>query len=161
MFFSDKKTILVSSCLLGNNVRYDGTNKHNKALTDKLNKHFNIHPVCPEFEAGFGVPREQMDIYLKNEQMRLITKNSLKDKTEIINKWFIEFGNLAKQNSIKGFVCKSKSPSCALNDAVYYDSFTRSNGSGLFVLFLKKAFPDIVIIDEKMALDEAEFLKLL
>ncbi len=158
MFFSDKKTILVSSCLLGNNVRYDGSNKYNKQLKDRLNKYFTIHPVCPEFEAGFGIPREQMDIYVKNEQMKLITKHSLKDKTDIINKWFVEFENLAKQNSIKGFVCKSKSPSCALNDTGYYDRYKCAHGPGLFVLFLKKAFPNIAIIDEKMALNEYEFL---
>lgn len=55
-----KMKIGISSCLLGENVRYDGGHKHDPYLTDTLGAFFEYVPVCPEYEAGFGVPREAM-----------------------------------------------------------------------------------------------------
>ena len=50
----------ISSCLLGNNVRYDGGHKLDRFLTDTLGKYVEYVPVCPEVECGLGVPRKSM-----------------------------------------------------------------------------------------------------
>src|SRR4029450_6977530 len=48
----------VSSCLLGEEVRYDGGHKRDAFLTDVLGPFVEWVPVCPEVELGLGVPRE-------------------------------------------------------------------------------------------------------
>ena len=47
----------VSACLLGQEVRYDGGHKRDRFLTDVLGSYVEWVPVCPEMEAGLGVPR--------------------------------------------------------------------------------------------------------
>jgi uncharacterized protein YbbK (DUF523 family) len=50
----------ISSCLLGNNVRYDGGHQHDRYITDTLGRYCEWVPVCPEVECGLGIPREAM-----------------------------------------------------------------------------------------------------
>ena len=50
----------ISACLLGEEVRYDGGHKRDRYLTDTLGRYVEYVPVCPEVEAGFGIPRETM-----------------------------------------------------------------------------------------------------
>ena len=57
---TEKIRIGISSCLLGNEVRYDGGHKRDRYITDVLDTHVEFVPVCPEVEAGFGVPRETL-----------------------------------------------------------------------------------------------------
>src|SRR3990170_6011748 len=47
----------ISSCLLGQKVRYDGNHKHDRFVTGTLGKYFEFVPVCPEVAIGLGVPR--------------------------------------------------------------------------------------------------------
>jgi len=52
-----KIKIAVSSCLLGEAVRYDGTDKHIEYITQQLAKEYNLISLCPEMAVGMGVPR--------------------------------------------------------------------------------------------------------
>ena len=47
----------ISSCLLGNKVRYDGGHKLDRFLRDTLGQYVSFVPVCPEVECGLPVPR--------------------------------------------------------------------------------------------------------
>ena len=47
----------ISSCLLGQEVRFDGGHKRDRFLTDELAPFFEWIPVCPEVEIGMGTPR--------------------------------------------------------------------------------------------------------
>jgi len=44
----------ISSCLLGEQVRFDGGHKHDRFLTNTLGQYFEWVPVCPEVELGWG-----------------------------------------------------------------------------------------------------------
>jgi len=57
-----KKSIRVgiSSCLLGEEVHFDGGHKHDTLITETLGKFFEWVPVCPEMEIGLGTPRESL-----------------------------------------------------------------------------------------------------
>jgi len=62
---SDRSTlppvrIGISSCLLGENVRFDGNHKRDAFLVEVFGCHVTWVPVCPEVEMGLGVPRETM-----------------------------------------------------------------------------------------------------
>ncbi|MBN3821378.1 DUF523 domain-containing protein, partial [Paraburkholderia sp. Se-20369] len=58
-----KQKILVSTCLLGQPVRYNGAAKTaaHHAL-DAWRRDGRLVPVCPELAAGFGVPRPPAEI---------------------------------------------------------------------------------------------------
>ena len=43
-----KIKIGISSCLLGNEVRFDGGHKHDRYITGTLGAFFDFVPVCPE-----------------------------------------------------------------------------------------------------------------
>ena len=58
----EKPVIGISSCLLGNNVRYDGGHKLDRFLKDVLGEFVEFVPVCPEVECGLPIPREAMKI---------------------------------------------------------------------------------------------------
>ena len=50
----------ISSCLLGQEVRFDGGHKRDAFLVEVFGRYVDWVPVCPEVEIGLGVPRETM-----------------------------------------------------------------------------------------------------
>jgi len=56
----ERVRIGISSCLLGERVRFDGGHKRDAFLADMFGRHVEWVPVCPEFEMGLGVPRETL-----------------------------------------------------------------------------------------------------
>jgi len=55
-----KKAIIkvgISSCLLGEEVRYNREHKHYSLCTSELAQYFEFVSTCPELVAGLGVPR--------------------------------------------------------------------------------------------------------
>lgn len=63
----------ISSCLLGNKVRYDGGHQHDRYLTDTLGLYVRYLPVCPEVECGLPIPRETLRLVGEVENPRLLT----------------------------------------------------------------------------------------
>ena len=62
----------ISSCLLGEAVRYDGGHKRDRFLTDVLAPYVEWVPVCPEVELGLGMPRESMRLERAGGELRLL-----------------------------------------------------------------------------------------
>ena len=54
---SARLRIGISSCLLGQKVRYDGGHKHNGYITESLGQFLDFVPYCPEVAIGLGIPR--------------------------------------------------------------------------------------------------------
>ncbi len=48
----------ISSCLLGESVRFDGGHKHLRLCTESLSRFFEFVPECPEVGIGMGIPRK-------------------------------------------------------------------------------------------------------
>ena len=57
-----KNKLGISSCLLGENVRYDGGHRLDFFLKNTFGAYLEYFPVCPEVECGLGVPRESMHL---------------------------------------------------------------------------------------------------
>ncbi|MEE3143309.1 MAG: DUF523 domain-containing protein, partial [Pseudomonadota bacterium] len=53
-----KISVAISSCLLGEEVRFNGGHKHSLVCTKELAKYFQFKSVCPEVGIGLGVPRK-------------------------------------------------------------------------------------------------------
>lgn len=83
-----KETIRIgiSSCLLGQQVRFDGGHKHDTLITEMLGRFFQWVPVCPEVEIGLGTPRESLRLVGIAESPRLIapafSRSELHNRTE-------------------------------------------------------------------------------
>jgi uncharacterized protein YbbK (DUF523 family) len=77
----------VSACLLGQPVRFDGGHKHDRWITGELGRYVEFVPVCPEVEAGFGVPREAMRLVGDAEDPSLMTVRTGRDMTAAMESW--------------------------------------------------------------------------
>ena len=96
----------VSTCLLGERVRFDGGHKHDRYLTGTLGQFFEWVPVCPEVEIGLPVPRESMRLVGDAEDPRLIAPKSGTDHTERMKAWAQERVEQLAATGLHGFVFK-------------------------------------------------------
>ncbi|MDH4163057.1 MAG: DUF523 and DUF1722 domain-containing protein [Nitrospirota bacterium] len=150
-----KIIIGVSSCLLGNKVRYDGKSRSDLALMRALGKAFVLFPVCPEVEAGLSVPREPMELYGTPSQARLRVIGSDIDLTGVMDHWAKKRIPVLAKQGICGFVFKSRSPSCAVDDAVIISEKGGQKGPGLFRSSLTELIPPLPVADNEDLADAA------
>ncbi len=135
----------ISSCLLGNRVRYDGSHSHDGFLTQTLGLFAEYVPVCPEVECGMSVPREAVRLVGDSDSPRLVTRRTGEDKTGQMTAWIAEKLEALEKEDLCGFIFKSKSPSSGLYRIRVYgrDGKVRKNGTGLFARAFTERFPRI------------------
>jgi uncharacterized protein YbgA (DUF1722 family)/uncharacterized protein YbbK (DUF523 family) len=140
----------VSSCLLGEKVRYDGGHKHDRYITDVLGKFFHFVPVCPEVDCGMSTPREAMRLVGDASQPRLITIKTGVDKTSQMLAFCERKVKELDQADLCGFIFKKDSPSSGLfRVKVYNDKgMAVKNGSGLFANAVAEHFPLLPVEEE-------------
>lgn len=138
-----KEKILVSACLLGVSVRYDGKSKANEELIEKLID-YDFIPICPEVWGGLPTPRVPSEII--ND--KVINKDGI-DVTDNYMRGAIETLNLARKFNVKKAILKSKSPSCGKNK-IYDGSFTGSliDGNGITAKLLMDNDIEVLTEDE-------------
>ncbi len=108
----DPVRIGISSCLLGQEVRFDGGHKRDRFLTDTLGQFVEWVPVCPEVEAGFGTPRESMRLVDVDGRLRLRTVKTDRDLTEQLEHYATRRADELARDQLAGYVLKKDSPSC-------------------------------------------------
>ncbi|MFC1832040.1 YbgA family protein [Thermodesulfobacteriota bacterium] len=141
--FENKITIGVSSCLLGNEVRYDGGHKHDRYITETLGRYLSFVPVCPEVECGLPIPREAMRLVGEVDRPRLVTNKTGVDHTDRMLTWARKkVAELEKEN-LCGFIFKNRSPSSGMERVKVYDrnNVPRAVGVGIFARAFKDHFP--------------------
>jgi uncharacterized protein YbgA (DUF1722 family)/uncharacterized protein YbbK (DUF523 family) len=145
MTTANERTIRIgiSSCLLGEKVRYDGGHKHDRFITETLGRFFEWVPVCPEVECGLPTPREAMRLVGDPEAPRLVTIRSGVDHTERMLGWARSRVAALEAERLSGFIFKSKSPSSGMERVrVYNDHGVPSRrGVGLFARAFREHFP--------------------
>jgi len=140
----------ISSCLLGNKVRYDGGHKWDRYVTETLGQYLEWVPVCPEVECGLPVPREAMRLVGNPDSPRLVTIGSGIDHTERMMKWAEnKLKDLEKKN-LCGFIFKSRSPSSGIGGVKIYtpSGMPSHRGAGVFGNAFLQHFPLIPAIDD-------------
>lgn len=140
----------ISSCLLGENVRYNGGHQLDRFLMDTLGRYVDYVPVCPEVECGLGVPREPMRLVGDPDNPRLLTRSTHVDHTGRMKRWAKKrLFELAKER-LRGFVFKSRSPSSGMTGVKVYDGRgTRvRKGVGIFAAAFMEGFPIIPVEDD-------------
>lgn len=133
----------VSSCLLGNPVRYDGQHKLDRFLRDVLGRYVEWVPVCPEMECGLGVPREAMRLVGEPDRPRLVTRTTGTDRTEQMQEWIRRRIPELTTDDLCGFVFKSDSPSSGMERVKVYgpSGVPVKKGVGLFARAFLEAHP--------------------
>lgn len=146
----EKIRLGISSCLLGNNVRYDGGHKLDRSLTDTLGKYVDYVPVCPEVECGLGIPRPSMRLEGNPDASRLIVTSTREDLTERMETWAKKRVTELEKEDLCGFIFKSDSPSSGMERVKIYNEKTMpvKNGVGLFAAMFMEHFPLLPVEDE-------------
>jgi len=106
--------ILISACVFGKNVRWNGTSRTSKEIKEwATNNNFELVPVCPEHEL-FGTPRASIRLRQKDDEVLAIMENQ---------NVYVELNKKCKEISerfddVVGFIGISNSPSCGLSVGV-------------------------------------------
>ena len=139
----------ISQCLLGDPVRYDGGHTREPLLTDALGPYVEWVPVCPEVEAGFGVPREAMRLVDDVAAPRLLTVRSGRDETARMRRYTGQRLHGLRALHLAGYVFKADSPSCGTRRVPVFtrDGRLLGDGAGLFADAFRQAFP-LVPVEE-------------
>jgi len=147
---TDKIRLGISTCLLGEPVRYDGGHKWDRFLTDTLGRYVEFVPVCPEVECGLSVPREAMRLVGDPQNPHLMTVRSGVDYTERMLNWARKRVVELEQEGLCGFIFKSGSPSSGMERVKVYgpSGSPAKTGVGLFAWTFMEHFPLLPVEEE-------------
>ncbi len=137
---SVKEKLLVSSCLLGENVKYNGSN--NKIDLSEIEKRYEIVSFCPEVEGGLQTPRAASEI-VSFKPLKVINIKGV-DVTANFTKGAKLALDICKKRGIRKALLKERSPSCG-KYRVYDGSFSKNliKGEGVTAALLRKNFIEI------------------
>jgi uncharacterized protein YbgA (DUF1722 family)/uncharacterized protein YbbK (DUF523 family) len=146
----EKIKLGISTCLLGENVRFDGGHKLDRYLKDTLGQYVDYVPVCPEVECGFGVPREAFRLVGHPDAPRLVTTRTKQDHTERMAAWAEKRVKELEKEDLCGYIFKSGSPSSGMERVKVYDDngVPEKVGVGLFARVFREHFPLLPVEEE-------------
>jgi uncharacterized protein YbgA (DUF1722 family)/uncharacterized protein YbbK (DUF523 family) len=148
----------ISSCLLGEEVRYDGGHQKDAYITGVLARYFTWVPVCPELEVGMGVPREPIRLVGDAGAPRLMGVTSGTDHTERMHEFARRRVEELRRRELSGYILKRASPSCGLERVKVHPGDgggpPARTGTGLFARALTDALP-LLPVEEEGRLNEA------
>lgn len=143
----------VSSCLVGQNVRFDGGHCRDRFVTDTLEQWFEFVPVCPEVEVGMTIPRPTIRLVdggEEEEDIRLVAPSTGEDFTERMSSFSEAKVAELQALDLDGFIFKKGSPSCGMERIrVYRNGMpARRNESGLFAKRLMQQWPTLPVEED-------------
>ena len=146
----EKIKLGISTCLLGEPVRFDGGHKWDRFLTDTLGQYVEYVPVCPEVECGLGIPREPLRLVGDWQNPRLITIRTKQDHTDRMKAWAKRKILELEKEALCGFIFKSGSPSSGMERVKVYDQngVPAKRGTGIFARAFIDHFPLLPVEDE-------------
>ena len=143
----------ISSCLLGQPVRYDGGHKHNSLLVHELGKCFEYLPFCPEVAIGLGTPRSPIRLTGAPSQPRAVTRAVERqiDCFDVTEK-LVDYARSVLETCprISGYVFKAGSPSCGMAGVEVYDEKGMPSGtsSWIYAWVVMRAWPSMPVEEE-------------
>jgi len=141
----------VSTCLLGQEVRWDAGHKRDRFLTDVLAPYFEWVPVCPEVEVGMGIPRRPVRLVRgEGGEPRMLEPTSGRDWTRAMQGYTKKRLRGLAALELCGYVLKSGSPSCGMERVKLYGAggMPEKSGTGLFAAELLRRFPGLPVEEE-------------
>lgn len=138
-----------SSCLLGEAVRYDGSDKYQPLIMETLADRFEWVPICPEVAIGMTVPRPPIQRVMVDGDCRLLRVD---DPTFDLTDRMRDFaGQCVEQlTDVRGFILKARSPSCGLTGVNLFNEagVCTATGEGAFVEILCRRMPELPVAEE-------------
>lgn len=146
----EKIKLGISTCLLGENVRYDGGHKLDRFITDTLGQYVEYVPVCPEVECGLPIPRESMHLKGDPDSPRLVTTRTKQDMTDRMAQWARNRVSELEKEDLCGFIFKSDSPSSGMERIKVYNEkgMPVKKGVGIFAKIFMDHFPLLPVEEE-------------
>lgn len=144
-----KPIIAISSCILGQRVRYDADIKSFPDICNHLQQYFELLPICPEVEAGLTVPRPPVQLSGNPLHPHMTGRDDPSiDVTDAIRQ-FCQI-RLTTLPTIHGYVFKSKSPSCGLHHIPVFAQghIIDHHNRGLFAQAIISSYPDLPVTEE-------------
>ncbi len=141
------KKILISACMLGDNVRYDGGHHLiNHPTLQRWRKEGRLVAVCPEVAGGMTIPRPAAETQCKFPI--LITTQEGTDVTPEFLNGAEKTLDIAKREGVACALMKAKSPSCG-NQRIYDGNFTNTLIEGAGVAAAELIRNGIPVFSEK------------
>lgn len=150
----DKIKLGISSCLLGQEVRFDSSHKLNRYITDTLGEFFEFTPFCPEVAIGMGVPRPPVRLVRVGDAIRVRgVKDPNRDVTDALKAYALEAGGQCA--AFSGYLFKSKSPSCGMERVKVYGENGQplQNGAGVYAESIMQQYPSMPVEEEGRLMD--------
>lgn len=139
----------ISSCLLGQKVRFDGGHKRDAYLVETLGRWFTWVPVCPEVEVGLGVPRPSLRLVRDGDEHRLVEPKTGRDLTDAMRGYAREKVAQLAAVGLCGYILKKDSPSCGMERVkVYGGGMPHRQGRGVFAAELLARCPLLPVEEE-------------
>jgi uncharacterized protein YbgA (DUF1722 family)/uncharacterized protein YbbK (DUF523 family) len=145
-----KPKVGISACLLGEKVRFDGGHKRDRFLTDLFGRFVDWVAVCPEMEAGMGVPRETVRLVGPPSHPKMIAEKSGRDWTGAMQQFSARRIAQLAQQELSGYVFKKDSPSCGMERVKIYERGSPPSrlGRGLFAAAIMARLPLLPVEEE-------------
>ena len=139
----------VSSCLLGQAVRYDGGHKRDAYINDTLVDYFEFVPVCPEVAIGLGTPRDPIRLVGDPATPCAVgVRSKDMDVTGRLERYADKQAN--KLKGLSGYIFKRGSPSCGMERVKVYGENGQSTktGQGIYARELMRRYPQLPAEEE-------------
>lgn len=132
-FSVEKIQVGISSCLLGNKVRFDGGHKQSKYCVQILSQYFNFHMLCPEMAIGLGTPRKAIRLIRDEDRIRVVASDGSFDVTDKLEQYCAQTS--PSLSHLSGYIFCAKSPSCGMERVTLYQKNSNQGnreGVGVF-----------------------------
>ncbi len=141
--FDGKVRVGISSCLLGQEVRFNGGHKRDAFITNELSRYFDYQPFCPEVEAGLGIPRQVIRLIQTDRGDRAVNSGDYSiDHTDELTRLADE--QLPSLQGLCGYIFMQKSPSCGVFRVKSYhqeSGIPDPKGQGVFAARVQQQLP--------------------
>ena len=143
-----KIPIGISSCLLGQAVRYDGGHKRDAYINGTLSEYFDFQPFCPEVEIGLGTPRPTIHLVKVDGALRCVgIKDPEIDVTERLRLHAEQ--KKALHAELCGYILKNNSPSCGMERVKVYEGIqSHKDGVGIYAQEMMRLNPLLPVEEE-------------
>ncbi len=152
---SQRCKVVVSACLAGEAVRYDGTDKAHQFVRNLLPVECEVITICPELAAGLGVPRPPVQLVWTAQGL---TARGVEHPAWDVGPMIETYAErmIPQLLGISGYIFKARSPSCSVRGIPVQGSDQLS--PGLFAARLLQAMPGLPVVEEsELNSDEAQW----
>lgn len=147
----------ISSCLLGQSVRYNGGHSQSKLCLQTLSEWFEFESFCPEVSAGFGTPRPTMRLIGDpNDPVLTFSDQPEQNLTQQLQQGFSD--KVDRLSHLDGYILMKNSPSCGLERIKVYQPNGHPHeqrSRGLFAAAILEKYPLLPVEEEGRLHDAA------